>query len=52
MDILGEWKDYGINKWNDLLIYVFGKVNLDIQNDFSDPGILIRFQDFFDTIVR
>lgn len=39
----GEWLSYGIKKWNDLLNYVFGEVNLLIQNDYHATfGIVNR----------
>ena len=40
----GEWKNYGINKWNDMLLYVFGDVNLDLQNDYSGEESFARVQ--------
>jgi hypothetical protein len=31
----GVWVEFDIHKWNDMMTYVFGKVNLNIENDFS-----------------
>ncbi|MFX1384740.1 MAG: hypothetical protein ACFFBP_20125 [Promethearchaeota archaeon] len=31
----GIWNNFGIKKWNDLLKYVFGEVNLLIQNKYA-----------------
>ncbi|MHA1438986.1 MAG: hypothetical protein ACTSPD_15550 [Promethearchaeota archaeon] len=38
----GEWKDYGINKWNDMLLHVFREVNLHLQNDYSGKESFTR----------
>lgn len=41
----GEWKNHGINKWNDLLILVFGEVHFTIENDFHEKDSLQKAQE-------
>lgn len=33
------WEEFGINKWNDLLMHVFGKVNLRINKYVGKLGL-------------
>ena len=40
----GVWIKYGITKWNDIMIYTFGEVNLNIENDFSEKDSLEKAQ--------
>lgn len=39
----GEWQEYGISKWNDLLNLTFGEINKDYYN-YSDKNSLIEIQ--------
>ena len=38
------WQEFGISKWNDLLKKVFGKVNLNLQYDYTDEDSFSRVQ--------
>lgn len=38
----GVWQEYNINSWNDILRKLFGKVNLNLQNDYTDEFSLAR----------
>ena len=41
---LNYWVEFGIENWNDLLLYVFGKVNAKFW-DYSDENLLEKIQE-------
>lgn len=47
-----EWKGFGINSWNDLLIYVFGEINVNHNKYIGAKGFqraISEIQDYYKT---